>query len=146
MIYDIEKIIQRWEKTGLLETTSNKLSLALCLEAQFKYNEANEDMSPSFRRMAIPLLIRMLNGSKASTRNNFINYFDENREKPKVYIFKTKLKTFEGDLQTETDTCESMAKEMATELDELFQDKKNNDIIFHGLNALPDGMILMYYS
>jgi hypothetical protein len=87
----------------------------------------------------------MLNGSKTNTRNNFINYFDE-QEKPKAYIFKSKFKTFSGDIEKEAEFAAELAENMAKELDYLFNDKMNNDIIFRGLDTMQDGSILFYYN
>jgi hypothetical protein len=144
MKINIDKILDKWTKTGLLETSKNKLSLALCLETQRRYNESN-GVSDSFRRLAIPLIVRMLNGSKTNTRNNFINYFDE-QEKPKAYIFKSKFKNFNGDIEKEAEFAAELAENMAKELDYLFNDKMNNDIIFRGLDTMQDGSILFYYN
>lgn len=142
---NIDKILTLWNNTGLLENAKNKLALALCLEAQKRYNESAPDMSATLRRLTIPLLVRMLTGSKAATRNNFINYFDEGQA-PKTHIFKSKLLTFNGDLQAEADFCAKLAESMTTELDELFKDKMHNDIIFKGLDCLKDGTIIMHYN
>ena len=141
---EIEEIVRNWEETNLLEGFEDKISIATCLQAQLKLNE--QESEPQFKRISIPLIIRILSESKAAKRNYFYNYFEE-EDKPAVVIFKSKHRSFEPkDLDEEAEYTAKLATDIKSEIDSLFSDTMNKDIIFHGLRCLDDGHIAMAYN
>jgi len=141
---EIEEIVQNWKVLNLENLFDELVPISLCLQTQLKYNESNKELSPHFRRISIPLVIRAFNESKAYKRNHFINYFE--KHEPQVAMFKARFKGSEGDLQQEADLVANLASEVAKEVDSLFSDVMNEEIVFHGLGCLNDGTIIMLFN
>ena len=142
---DPADIISKWEKTGLLEGCHNKDGLALCLQAQIQFNE--RELDPQFKRISIPVLVRMFSLSEAMRRNHFVTYF-EDVAWPNVLTFKTRFAPAEphNDLQEEADYVAELCQKWSKELDKHFSDMKDREVIFRGIGRLDDGTVLMYYS
>jgi len=139
----IQDIVQQWENTNLLEGFDDKISIATCLQAQFKMNEVEHN--PQFKRISIPLVVRMLSESKAAQRNYFHNFFENT--KPLWASLNTVFKDFHTEnLEEEADQTAVLAAKLTKEIDALFADTKNKDIVFHGLHCLNNGNIMLAYS
>lgn len=55
----LEEIAQKWKQTELIENFEDKIQISSCLQSQVNYNEEkNNNCSPVFKRMTIPLIIR----------------------------------------------------------------------------------------
>jgi inactivated superfamily I helicase len=147
---EIENIVQNWKVLNLESLFDDLVPISLCLQTQMKYNENNKELSPAFRRISIPLVIRAFRESKAYKRNQFVNYFEECKSeecKPQVAMFKTKFKAVENvDLQKEANLAASLASEIAKEIDSLFSDVMNEEITFHGLGCLNDGTMTLLFN
>lgn len=151
------KMIEFWEQTGLLKNfdLDKKESIAGCLQAQLTFNESKDDLPPIFKRLSIPLVIRVFYESKAFERNNFSLPYKQEGE-PKTLMFHTKIKEFNYDLSPGRDVKVSLdaeakqtadlAKSVKEELDEAFGDSKNMDVEFLGFGCLNNGTLLMYYK
>jgi hypothetical protein len=145
--------MEQWEETGLLKNfgSDKKESIAGCLQAQLTFNESKDDLPPTFRRLSIPLVIRVFSESKAFQRNNFSLPYKQEGE-PKTLMFHAKLKEFNYDEHTKVNLDEEakhsadLAKAMTIELDEAFGDSKNMDVEFLGFGCLNNGTLLMYYK
>jgi hypothetical protein len=145
--------ISDWEQSGLLQNFSpnKKESIAGCLQAQLTFNESKDDLPTTFRRLSIPLVIRVFSESKAFERNNFSLPYKEEGE-PKTLMFHSKLKEFNYDGQVRVNLDEEakhsadLAKSIKIELDEAFGDSKNMDVEFLGFGCLNNGTLLMYYK
>jgi len=144
----IEEITRWWgEALHLDETFEDLVPIALCLDAQRRLNEI-QDFDAQFKRINIPLIIRVFKESKAYKKNYFVNY-DEG-EKPEIFIFKTKWNPPAVDgvhcLEVESNYLAELAPQIAKEFDALFNDMSNESITFHGVGLLKDGTITLGFS
>jgi hypothetical protein len=145
-----EKIMkmEQWEQFGLLENfnSDKKESIAGCLQAQWTFNESKDDLPTTFRRLSIPLVIRVFSESEAFQRNNFTLPYKQEGE-PKTLMFHAKYdESTKIDLDREAKHCADLAKLMKEELDEAFGDSKNMEVEFMGFGCLNNGTLLMYYK
>jgi hypothetical protein len=141
---EIEKVLDNWSSFDLKQLFEDRIPISLCLQAQVNYNES-KNFEPQFMRLSVPLVIRAFAESKAFKRNHFINYNEDN--KPQFAILKVKHKAFvPKDLDEEAEYCAVLASKIVKEIDALFEDVMNEDIVFHGLGCLNDGAITISFS
>jgi hypothetical protein len=141
---EIEEVVENWKGFDLDQLFEDRIPISLCLQAQVRYNES-KNFEPQFMRISVPLLIRAFAESKAFKRNNFINYNED--DKPQFAILKIKHKTFvPNNIDEEAAYTAKFAGQMAKELDALFEDVMNEDIVFHGLGCMKDGAITISFS
>ena len=145
---ELDEILSAWEETKLLEGIDDeeqKLSLALCLNAQNNFNKTTHD--GEFNRISIPLTRRVFGESKAFKRNTFINYGESKR--PEYMFFGATIdldKKGVFSLEDEADDVAKLAEEIQKELDTAFADKMGVEVIFHGFGKLVDGTVFMAYN
>lgn len=143
---EIEDIVENWKVLNLDEMFDDLVPISLCLQAQIKFNE-NKDLSPQFKRISVPLIIRAFNESKAFKRNRFVNYFEDHDKQ--IAMFKTKFQeTFfqtNNILENEAGSVADLASNIAKEIDSLFSDVMSEEIVFHGLGCLKDGTITLVF-
>lgn len=145
---EIEEVVNNWRSFDFDQLFEDRIPISLCLQAQVKYNES-KNFEPQFMRLSVPLLIRAFAESKAFKRNNFINYNEDYGEDydPQLAVFKVKHKVFvPNNLDEEAEYCAVLAHDIAKELDALFEDVMNEDIIFYGLGCLKDGAITISFN
>lgn len=146
----IEEITKWWGEHLNLETAFDDITpIALCLDAQRRFNEWHK-FQPQFMRMNIPLIIRVFRESQAYKRNHFVN-FGEALQNMQIYMFKTKWNPppIVGDhtsIDAERDYLEKIYPEVMKEVDALFADTMNKEIIFQGIGCLNDGTITLTFS
>jgi hypothetical protein len=141
---EIEEVVNNWRIFDLDQLFEDRIPISLCLQAQVKYNESN-NFEPQFMRLSIPLVIRAFAESKAFKRNHFINY--DEHDKPQLAILKVKHKAFiPNNLDEEAEYAAKLAVQILKEIDALFEDVMNEDIVFHGLGCLKDGAITILFS
>jgi hypothetical protein len=145
----LDEIVARWAEIGLCEIYEKPL--ALCLDAQRRFNEEHKELSPQFRRLSIPLIVRIFKTSEAFKNNTFTNYCEELLSEPQVFVFKTEYAppsdatTSDSRMQIESDYLRDLTKNLVTEIDRMF-DMRNTEITFRGLHCFGTNRILMYYS
>jgi len=148
----IEEITRQWgEWLNLKEVFDDLVPIALCLDAQRRLNETQKfDFDVQFKRMNIPLVIRVFRESKAYKKNHFVNY-DEG-VKPEIFMFKEKWNPPTGtgrqpySIDSERDYLEQLAPIITKEFDALFNDMSNESITFHGFGLLREGIITLGFS
>lgn len=143
---NLERIAERWKSTGLTKGVEDAHNLALCLQAQMNFNEST-DAEARWRRVSIPV-VRRLHAAECFMRNRFTNYFELDEHKA-VLFFKTKfnppnVSTYS--LEAEAEYTAKLCEDLSKELNEIFLDKREAEIIFHGIGLLDEKTIAMYYS
>ncbi|RDJ35664.1 MAG: hypothetical protein DWQ19_12665 [Crenarchaeota archaeon] len=141
---NIEEIVEKWEKTKLLEHCSSKENLAACLESQRLMNERAKNMSAKFKRISIPLTYRVFS---YPANNVFTNYFNENTIF-NAYMLKTKFNLSENEsLNMEVSYVEQLANDLKVELEEMFKDNFQGQIQFDGFSChSDDNNIVMFWA
>jgi hypothetical protein len=142
---ELDELVSKWEKTGLLGTYPKKESLAMCMEAQVRLNGHAADMPASFRRCSIPIVNRVFG---PAGRNVFINHFENNNGKEATMLnVKWNLHgPIENNLETETQYVADFSKNLKEEIDQLFSDRFESQIVFHGLNCDSEGNVILFWS
>lgn len=143
---ELDEILSAWEETKLLEGIDDeeqRLSLALCLNAQNNFNKTTHD--GEFNRISIPLTRRVFGESKAFKRNTFVNYAESKR--PEYMFFGAQI-NLDGQfsLEDEAEKVAELAENIQKELDTAFADKMGIEVIFHGFGKLVDGTVFMAYN
>lgn len=146
---EIADNVKHWkESLSLEEVFDDLVPISLCLEAQRIVNEnSNIDNAP-FKMLSIPLVIRVFRESKAYKRNYFVNYKED--IKPQIHMFKTRFNppTLEGPgrLDALADYCGELASNITKEIDFLFSDVKNEEIVFNGFGLLKNGILTLSFK
>jgi len=141
---ELEKIISNWAETGLTETFEEKEPISLCLQSQFEFNETPQAGEAKFKRLSIPLVVRVFSESKAFKNNYFCNYFESKR--PEYIFFRASLDETFSSLEEEAEAVTNLAADMTKEIDEAFFDRREAEVIFHGFGTLIDGTIFMAFN
>ena len=145
---------ERWAKTSLLAPfkEEKQRNAARCLQSQVAFNEKLEKLENSqFKRLSVPLLVRMLSQSNAFERNNF-DISDDLNEANNTHFFNTKFAPpiyQEGQsnfLEQEAVYTADFASQILVEFDELFRDQFNKYIVFHGFETTDSGQVLLHYD
>jgi hypothetical protein len=154
----LEDITDRWYKTGLLkeagEPGSEKaMCMATCLETQRRLNGENtdeKDISYQWKRLNVPLIVRIFRTCEAFKRNAFVNFF-EDINMQSMLVFKTRFNPpavhdHATNLDAEAHYLEEFSKGISRELETTFRDRRNGEIIFRGFTMLEDKTVIMYYA
>lgn len=146
---------ERWARTSLLAPfkEEKQKNAARCLQSQVAFNEklGNVSENSQFKRLSVPLLVRMLSKSNAFERNNF-DISDDLSEARNIHVFNTKFAPpiyQEGQsnfLEQEAVYTADFASQILVEFDELFRDQFNKYIVFHGFETTDSGQILLHYD
>lgn len=150
----MNKILEKWEKTRLLEGLSEcrKKPVAQCLEAQLIANKiaSNDKLTHSeqaWQRISIPLVRRIF----AQTNNVFsfpenINILEHNciSHKFKSENFFSDLTYFAHWIEGEAEVCSSLEKSLLAEINNLFKDTQQQINFFGLMNNKK--IIFMWYE
>ncbi len=153
----LQEITDKWLKTGLLAEAGGSESelamcMATCLETQRLANEQIEDDSryAQWKRLNIPVLVRLFRTCEAFKRNAFVNFF-EDISMQSMLVFKTRFVVPEpanphARLDAECEFAETFSKAIGREIETAFRDRRNSEVIFRGLDMLEDKTVIMYYA
>jgi hypothetical protein len=151
---ETEEIVRRWESIlpcviNKIESFADKTSIALCFQAQVKLNE-KLNLDSDFRRWSIPILVRAFKESKAFKRNHFTNFVEG--DTPNIAFLKTRYSPPQchnkphNNLEHEAELVAVLAQSFKEEIDDMFRDRKNVTIVFHGISHTPQGHLVLHYS
>ena len=133
----MENLVQKWENTGLLIglTEDKKKDLAVMFENQIKYNES-DDLTPSFRRLSIPLLRRAFFDLKTTSESTDIS-------KDKWLETVIELPASSGDAEKEAVMAREIAKSIKSHVTEVLTVKEIKNI--NGI-GIKENRIVIYYN